>query len=307
MLSLHYVRRYFIFFILANSFLTNSIILIDESLDYHCYDLNRFKLMPRGTDFELILNAMQSIVNDSSSMNSTTCFHTSNLYSCGDPYMEIFFQDHKNNFQYIYSTSNSLNSLSVITKNQINSSDIPNDVLYNDDRFYMWDTTILSSVSQETDEYKSVIYVSISNSNLKQRLDLKAKISVGNQPIYQEIPVIRNTIYIYYPSSIIYSLVDSINKKIYIMQSGTNQVIFPYSGEKRLSSHPLTPENMASIVKYLNLPKGFSFMMNQLFDNSTLIVYSSIKKNAIIMQDNLRNTYQYLDVKYGQFLYDQIF
>lgn len=241
------------------------------------------------------------------SENNYTCFHNSNLYSIGEPYMEIFFQDHTYNFQYIYSTSNSINSLSTITRDQINSSSLPNDVLYNDDRFYMWDTTILSSVSQENDEYKSTIYVSIVNSDVKQRLDLKAKISVGNQPIYTDISVIRNTIYVYYPSTVIYSLVDSINKKIYVMQSGTNQVLFPYSGNQRILSHPLTYNNMASITKYLKLPVGMSFMMVKISDNSTLIVYSSSKNNAIIMQDNLRNTYQYVEERYGRFLYDQLF
>ena len=256
------------------------------------YPIYNFYLMPRNTNINLIIKAMSEIYTES---DSDITFSGSSENCYGLPYMELIIPNSSGTY-YVYSTTNTDNYLFTTDSSKLVLEN--KNIETNSFRFYMWNNTIFNLSVTPTEEFpitKTFSFKNVNN-NIVQTMELKATVTPTNNQSnsYTISTVKRNTIYIYYPSTIIYCLVDSINKKIYVMQSGNNQ---------KSSNNKLTPENMVNIETSLNLPEGYLFLTCQIPNNETLVVLSTPKKPAEIIEDDLGNTYQLADKNYSKFLY----
>lgn len=261
------------------------------------YPISNLALMPPGTDILLILKAMSKIVKENKCINGieNTKFTGTQLYSSGIPYMELLIPDSNSEDFYVYSTTNNkgymfTNDASLIEKRNPRA-------IENSFRFYMWDTTIFNLAVNPTDDFPEKKFFKYKNGNglPVQEMFLKAKTIAAQEEPYTTKEIIRNTIYIYYPNSAIYCLVDTINNRIYAMQTGNNQ---------KTGTTPLTPENIMYTQQLITLPPGFLFLCTQLSGSETVLCVSSPGSPAVLMQDTIGNSYQLTDPFFAKPLYD---
>jgi hypothetical protein len=276
-----------------------------SSRDLFGYPIANFALMQKGTDIRLIIQAMVAIVKENWTINhKTTSFNGSASNCVGFPYMELLYPDFAggdNDGQgytyYVYSATNhdgypfTTDASNLVIKGK--------GVSLNPFRFYMWNTTIFNLAVEPTDEFPSEKYIPFTNGarGYNQKFDLKATVIPNQNGAYTTSTVKRNTIYVYEPSTVLYCLVDTNNKLIYVMQTGNNQ---------STGTTPLTPENMIYNQTLIadSLPQGLLFLCAQLTNTQTVLIVSSPARDATLMQDSIGNSYQLADPHYAKVLYD---
>lgn len=271
-----------------------------QELTLYGYSLENFYLMPPTTNVKLIAEAMAKIAKENKELyQKETTFSGAPYNSLGLPYMELLIPAGEGLY-YVYSSTNADSYFFTTDSSKLQ---IDNDqILQNPFRFYMWNTTIFNLAVETTDEFpseKTFKFKNALDSNIVQRMELKASTVVGSGDPYTVSTVNRNTIYVYYPSSILYCLIDTNTKQIYVMQTGNNQ---------KTGLHPLTPENMIFTQQLLgdSLPEGFIFTSTQLGNNDTVLVVSSPLSPAQLIQDSLGNSYQLALPEYAKVLYDAL-
>lgn len=269
------------------------------STDFLGYPISKFALMPPGTNVKLVAEAMVQIASENKEINGIddTSFSGGPSDCVGLPYMELLIPDSTTGNYYVYSATNpdgylfSTDANNLVTNNP--------EILTNPYRFYMWNTTIFNLAVQPTEQFPSEKEFPYTNGDktMVQKMFLKATTVPNQNGAYTTSTIIRNTIYVYYPSSILYALVDNKAGDIYVMQSGNNQ---------NTGTTPLTPENMIYTQQLIasTLPAGMVFLAVQLLDDQTVCIVSSPKKPAVLMQDSLGNSYQLADKYYAKSLYD---
>lgn len=275
----------------------NSNANIDNLPNIYGYDTLNFKLMPPNTNKRLIIEAMSSIVRENRANHITTSFSGSPENSLGLPYMELLIPDPAKQYYCVYSATNPSGNLFTTDPSLLKIEN--EETLQNGFRFYMWNATIFDLSVQPTKVFPNQKNFSFKNCgpNMVQKMILKAETIPNTAGPYIESRVIRNTIYIYYPSSFVYCLVDTNTWQIFVMQAGNNQLT---------GTTPLTPENMMYNQQLIasGLPTGFLFLSCQLTNDQTVLVVSSPRNPATLMQDAMGNTYQLADPYYGKVLYD---
>jgi hypothetical protein len=107
-------------------------------------------------------------------------------------------------------------------------------------------------------------------------LDLPLRFLIKKPSPYTQMTVNRNTTWVYKAKKPVFELIDT-KRNVFIMQS--------YSLQKEIQ----TEESLKDLGTHLNLPKGWSFRMRILDKDYYL---TPINQTAIILQDNLQNTYQ---------------
>ena len=264
--------------------------------EYFGYPVVNFYLMPKGTNVNLIIKAMNKIVSEN---GLNTSFTGSPIECTGLPYMELLIPDGTGVY-YVYSSTNADSYLFTTDASNL-KIDNPY-IITNPFRFYMWNATIFNLAVQPTNEFpsqKEFQYKNALNSTTVQKMELKATTVPNQAGAYTTSTVVRNTIYIYYPNSVLYSIVDTNTRKIYVMQTGNNQ---------QTGTTPLTPENMIYTQQLIanSLPAGFVFLCNQLRINDTVLVVASPNSPAVLMQDSLGNSYQLADPEFASILYQSI-
>lgn len=261
------------------------------------YPIQNFWLMPKETDYDLIIEAMFKIAIENQSLNGiSTSFSGSPIECLGLPYMELLIPDNTGLY-YVYSSTNADSYLFTTDSSNLeieNTNIVPNPF-----RFYMWNSTIFNLAVQPTDEFPAEKTFKFVNGNYKQKMELKATTTIGSGEPYSTSTVNRNTIYIYYPNSILYCIIDTNQNKIYVMQTGNNQ---------KTGLNPLTPENMIFTQQLIkgSLPEGLIFTCTQLGPTDTVLVVSSPESPATLMQDSLGNSYQLATPEYAKILYDSL-
>jgi hypothetical protein len=207
--------------------------------------------------------------------------------------------------------NNSLkNVANVMSKNQLvipsSSPQYTSYVGSNDNRFFTSDMVItLNTPIGEGPDY--LYFDFIDNSNLK--FAIAKCVSFIYQPSgpYSPIQVNRYNIWVYYPYTQVYMLINSSDTRnsygfsIWIMQGYTTQ------------KYPVTIDLLPLLNTYLTNkdivgsdtpPSNWSYSYTNLAINTFLNVTAI--GEAYIIQDGLNNTYQYLDPTYCNFLYENI-
>ena len=110
---------------------------------------------------------------------------------------------------------------------------------------------------------------------------------------YTEITSERYNKSIYYPNTIIFTLVDLNNEKVYIMQSYSNMI----DPQINIDTLPLLSER-------LSLPSGWIYTYIRL-DSDTYLVNNS-GGHATLVIDDYHNSYQYIPKDQAEFLYNNI-
>lgn len=265
------------------------------SKDFFGYPIVNFSLMPPGTNIELIKEAMMQIVRQNKVINDVSTTFNSGAINClGLPYMEILIPDSDGQY-YVYSSTN-VNNYLFCTDGESLDVNEPNAIV-NDKRFYMWNTTIFNNAIEPSGRFTSQKEFKFANSTLTQIMDLKAKVTPSSGGAYTTSTIVRNTIYVYYPNSFLYMLVDMKKREIYVMQSGNNE---------NTGTTPLTPENMIYTQQLIkdSLPEDFAFVTTQLNNKTTVCVVASPNNPAVLMTDSLGNSYQLADRYYASALYE---
>lgn len=269
------------------------------STDFLGYPIANFALMPPGTDIKLIAEGMLQIATENKKINNidNTSFSGSPSNCVGLPYMELLIPDGTTGTYYVYSATNGNGYLYSTDANNLAINN-PR-IITNPYRFYMWNTIIFNLAVTPTEKFPEMKEFTYTNGDrtMVQKMELKATVVPNESGAYSISTVTRNTIYVYYPSSVLYALVDTTSGAIYVMQTGNNQ---------NTGTTPLTPENMIYTQQLISstLPSGMVFLAAQLTDNQTVCIVSSPNSPATLIQDSLGNSYQLADKYYAKCLYD---
>lgn len=242
-----------------------------------------------------ILNLMKQTIIENNSLGLTTNFNISNIDSQSLPYIELLYPDYKTQTYYVYSSTNTDNYFYTVLGNELVVQE--SDVYKNEKRFYVWNYTIKSPNVVYTNEYPQYKYIPFKNANnVYQIQDLIATTPIISTATYQETTVERNTIYVYRSGTLAFFLIDTINKKIYAMQTATTAT------DPNITFEQLYLLN----EKLLNVPSGWIYTYTQIADGSCLLVYATPNNPAYLVQDELGNSYQYVYPKYNEFIYYQL-
>lgn len=216
-------------------------------------------------------------------------------------YFELLIPDSVNGIYYDYVSVS--NEQTTISTSDLYLEDIEG-VMVNDKRFNMFDMNVVAVQEFEnTEEFPLYKYINFANPNDKtKKMDVKVKLLklttlvVESEDYYVEKQVDRTSLFIYFPYTCVYLLIDSINKKIYCMQSLTN------NGDKE----DVTPDNIIYLGNKLTLPEGWLFTICNLSDKC-LMLSSNIDHRAKVVNDSYGNSYQYVRNEEALFLYESVF
>lgn len=146
-----------------------------------------------------------------------------------------------------------------------------NRVILNGPRYFMMDGIISSEFKNKKVEVLD---------GLPMRIAGKLKVSIKDVLLgfvpYREHTVERNTKWVYNAGRPVYELIDP-KGRVFVLQS--------YSVEVK----PQKEASLASLGNILKIPHGWSFKTGLLKKEGEV---STIKKQAIVIQDELKNTYQ---------------
>jgi hypothetical protein len=214
------------------------------------------------------------------------------------PYIElIYISSDGNNIIY---TNNSFQGMNTPSADNL-ILDVPDDkIILNDRRFSVYDTNVKININIEvTEEFPNTKYLSFktnNETNLYIDFELTNITTAGSQEYYSEAVTQRQNKWIYYPHTMIYYLVnlnDTTNIKIYVMQTYCTRI-----------KSDLNSNNLCYINDYIKdtLPRGwiFSYMLLGSENYLTINCYGE----AIVLNDSLINTYEYVYPSTASFLYD---
>ena len=218
-------------------------------------------------------------------------------YTKNSPYLELLYQDISNNQYITYVSSNQeASSYSFLGSDLV--YDAPN-VLEESKRIFIYNESFIDKPTFNVDPnvFPNVKYLRIENTNLYQMMSIGVATPIVEPPVpaYEVQIINRSSIYIYYPGEIIFVLIDSINKSIYAMQS--------YNLE--LDSNLNETSLYLMKEKLINIPFGFTYNLIKVPSNLCIIAVATISQPAIIMRDELGNSYQYLYSNYNPQIYNQ--
>ena len=227
------------------------------------------------------------------------------------PYWEILYPDYYTQTYYDY----------VSTENSIQTtigSDLyleeEGEIVLNDKRLYMTDMSIIFHEDEENSEqfplykylqYRNPNYVPYSvNTTDSKTLDLYVQLKkmttlsmLQSSELYTEKQVDRTSVFIFYPKTTVYLLINTINKKIYCMQTMTNQT---------KEGTTINETNLIYLKHKLNLPNGWMYSLCMMDKDTYLILVSDKNHRAKVINDDFNNSYQYIRPEEAPFLYKGI-
>ena len=207
------------------------------------------------------------------------------------PYFELLvpIENSQYNVYSNYDCQNTINTndgSQVIVKNT--------NIVINDKRFWTMDqlSQVSSSPPSGVNMYETVRFKNYPK--LRANFKFTAQLTPGSGKPYTVSQVSRQTIWIYKPQLPVYMLINNEDDvlSIYVMQSYTNQVLTD-----------LNPSNLTYLGSKLKLPKGWIFAYT-ILDSETYLKVVSVG-TAYLVQDDAKNSYQYLDTLYAPWFYQQ--
>jgi hypothetical protein len=231
---------------------------------------------------------MKQTIIENISLGITTEFVISNIDSQSSPYIELIYPDYITQTNYVYTSTNTDNYFFTTLGDKLIVPE--SDVYKNEKRFYVWNFTIKSPNVVYTDKYPEYKCIPLKNAvNVNQIQKLVATTPIVSTLTYQETIVNRSTIYIYRSGTLVFFLIDTINKKIYAMQTATSSI------DPNIIFEQLYVLN----EKLINLPSGWIYTYTQIANGSCLLVYAT-------PNNELGNSYQYVYPEYNEFIYYQL-
>jgi len=243
--------------------------------------------------------------------NDTTNFSIS--YMTRDiPFWELLYQSSTTKKYYDYvSTKNCPQTISVdnlLIEN--NDPDNVSSIIKNDNRFTVMNRRYFKNETDITTdifpEYKYIPFIDRDTGeklNIHAELKLMTTASINETP-YNESSIDRTSAYVYEPGNIVYILINTTEKKVYIMQTYKNnnpKIDFSY---KIYLNEYLNDPTKVSVL----MPSNFIFT-HILLDNESMILLMTNPndRKATILSDGIGNNYQY--IRYDEFptLYDTLF
>ena len=216
------------------------------------------------------------------------------------PYIElIYISSDGNNIIY---TNNSFQGMNTPSADNLILDVSNNKIILNDRRFAVYDSNVKININIEpTDEFPDIKYLSFKTNNdskLYIKFELTNITTAGSQAYYSEAVTQRQNKWVYYPYTMIYYLVnlnDITNIKIYVMQTYCCRI-----------KSDLNANNLCYIKDYIKdtLPTGwiFSYMLLGSENYLTINCYGE----AIVLNDSLINTYEYVYPSTAPFLYNMV-
>lgn len=247
------------------------------------------------------------------------------------PYLELQYPDSTGTNLAIYSTTYFENVTYLFSNLGTDLVLDTTNVIINGSRIYVWDECIVNNIQVGTDEfplektYQFQPQYQTSQNTTTQIMKKVASVPLGAAiPYYYTTTVARETIYIYYASTTIFLLIDSNDTtnsttnmpatsrpKIYAMQTMSNLYFTDininnlYLLKNQLQLPAGTQPAGSTNYNYIPLPDGFNYVVYTIPYNYCVYSVSTLETPAILMADGCNNSYQYIDIKYNKFLYDQ--
>lgn len=236
----------------------------------------------KGFSDDYVYRVFGLISNDMSLKKSTDAIRYA-------PYFELLVPASSTQYN-VYSNFDCQNTFNTNDSSQLVITD--KSIQINDKRFWVMDQLVQLSGSAPSDVNAYVSVPFKSNENLKAVFKFTAQVTPSNGKPYTISEVTRQTIWIYKPQTPVYMLINTSNNtlNIYVMQSYTNQEL----------KH-LNQTNLPYLGSKLKLPEGWIFAYMILDTETYLKVVST--ETAYLVQDDAKNSYQYLDPLYAPWLY----
>jgi len=230
------------------------------------------------------------------------------------PYWEILYPDPSAGIFYDYvSVDNAVQS----TAGADYYLDKEGPIALNDKRAFMFDLSIIENSSiPPTEQFPEYKYLSFKNPLYKNdgsgtipdasgnypTLNLKGKLkkvttlsmSQSGKP-YTETQVDRTSAFVYYPRTTMYLLMDTVNRKVYAMQTSSTQ---------KQTGDDFYETNLVNIKQRLKLPPGWTFTVATLDSKTFVGLISNPEHRAKVIQDDLANSYQYVRPEEASFFYE---
>ena len=223
-----------------------------------------------------------------------------NFYQEGEcvrnlPYMELWVPTTSKNIYNVYTTFNNTNYFQTTGAGNIIIDN--ENVIINDRRRWMMDGIyqILDNLPPNTPLTIQARFKNYPKIGCPLKWTAQKNLITGSNP-YTIAKIFRRTVWVYEPVKPVYILVNFTNNipSIYVMQSLNLQ--------KDIS---LSVNNVDYIGRFLNLPKDWLWASIILERDTYLKVVSD--GEALVVEDSLGNTYEYLDPKYAPWLYEQYY
>ena len=245
------------------------------------------------------------------------------------PFWELLYQDEETGTYYDYvSTFNSVQNIDADNYNwNVPEPGISN-IIRNDKRF---NTVNQSYILKENNiakpplfpqtKYIPLIDASGGELGISSPLNLTTTLTSLASGRYTESVVNRTSAFVYEPNNVVLLLIDTINQKIYAMQTWTNNT--PTNEDPPPNYFTVSPANIlnpltnfyyfASLLQdslYVGeanlLPPGWAFTQCRLDGVSMILLMTNPDKNwyAKVITDGLGNNYQYIREEEASFLYD---
>ena len=256
----------------------------------------------------------QSPINPLIPLNGPVNLTNNVIYSHRNtPYIELIYTSNDSSNNTIYTNSNFIQGFTTSSTATLDLKPIlildSSNIILNDRRFAAYDLNVKININiTPTEEFPEYKYLPF-NLNLNNdpsynqttfvniTFELANISTAGSGGAYKEDITYRQNKWVYYPSTLVYYLanVNDINNiKIYVMQTYCTRV-----------KHDLNSTNLCYIADSLiTLPSGwfFSFMLLDDYTYLTVNCYGT----AILVTDDLINTYEYVFPETAPFLYNKI-
>jgi hypothetical protein len=244
-----------------------------------------------------------------------------------NPFWELLYQDKSSGIYYDYvSTLNSIQSINADNYNWNVPQEGISAIIRNDKRFNVMNQTYILKEDISSELFPPIKYIPLIDINGKEigissPLKLTTTLKSLSFTKYTENTINRTSAFIFEPNNVMFLLIDTINKKIYVMQTWTNNT-------PSREIHPpnffyVSPANIidpninfyyltslltdSSIVGTSNvLPVGWAFTQCKLDSVSMVLLMTNPEKgwHAKVITDGLGNNYQYIREEEAPFLYD---
>ena len=193
---------------------------------YKCLGVNSSESVPSQ---EEINPNLYSNLNYILSINGyITSDYTCVSNSKNNPFWELLYQDKISGIYYDYvSTLNSVQSINADNYNWNIPEDGISAIIRNDKRFNMMNQTYILKENISTELFPPIKYIPLIDINgqeigISSPLKLTTTIKSLSTKKYIENIINRTSAFIFEPNNVIFLLIDTINQKIYVMQTWTN-------------------------------------------------------------------------------------
>jgi hypothetical protein len=243
------------------------------------------------------------------------------------PFWELLFQSSETHIYYDYvSTTDSVQNIDADNYNWNVLEPGVSAIIRNDKRYFMYNQSYVLKENISTVLFPPTKYIPLIDKNgtelgISSPLKLTTTLTSLSSGRYIESIINRTSAFVYEPDNTVFMLIDTINKKIYAMQTWTNNT--PTTEVPPPDFFTVSPGNLLdpntnfgyyysilqdeTIIGVENvIPPGWCFTQCYLGSESMIVLMANPEKNwyAKVVTDGLGNNYQYIREEEAPFLYD---